>query len=357
MKIKLWAFSFLVLTFACTDGAKNKSQTKKPLNIILLIGDGMGLSQVSSAYYFKEGKVNFSRFSKIGLINTSAAVQKITDSAASATAYSCGERTFKKMIGMSVDTVAMQNITDTLSALNYQTGVVVTSAVTDATPAAFYGHVPSRYQYEELASQLAVSSIDFVSGGGLENFTQREDGTNQLEVMKENGFVVDTVSLNRFDCDPEKKYAFFLSYENMPKMPEGRGDYLPQATQMAMDYLSKSNDGFFLMVEGSQIDWAGHRNNAEHLITEVIDFDNTVGKALDFAEKDGNTLVIVTADHETSGFALAGDQYEDIRFATTQHTAAMVPVFSYGPGSEILTGTFENQEMRSKILQAIVDHR
>ncbi|WP_159517004.1 alkaline phosphatase [Sunxiuqinia indica] len=353
MKIKLWALFFLLLTLACTDGTKNKSQTKKPLNIILLIGDGMGLSQVSSAYYFKEGKVNFSRFSKIGLINTSAAVQKITDSAASATAYSCGQRTFKKVIGMSVDMVPMQSMTDTLSALNYRTGIVVTSAVTDATPAAFYGHVPSRYQYEELASQLAVSSIDFVAGGGLENFTQREDGTNQLATMEENGFIVDTVSLDRFEADPEKKYAFFLSHENMPKMPEKRGDYLPQATQMAIDYLSKSEDGFFLMVEGSQIDWAGHRNNAEHLITEVIDFDETIGKALDFAEKDGNTLVIVTADHETGGFALAGDQYEDIRFATTQHTAALVPVFAFGPGAEHFTGTFNNNEVRNKIFQAM----
>lgn len=358
MKEKLLTLVLLLSVFACTNlSTNNKKEAKKPLNVILLIGDGMGLSQVSSAYYFKkEGEVNFSRFTKIGLINTSAADEKITDSAAAGTAYSCGERTRKKMIGMSVDTVALQNITDSLSSLNYSTGIVVTSPVTDATPAAFYGHVASRYQYEDLASQLATSEIDFVAGGGLRNFVNRQDGTNQLKVMEENGFVIDTVSLGAFDSNPEKKYAFLLAPGDMPKMPEGRGNYLPTATQMAIDYLSQNADGFFLMVESSQIDWGGHRNNAEHLITEVIDFDTTVGRALDFAQKDGNTLVIVTADHETGGFALSGDKYENIKFATTQHTATMVPVFAYGPQAELFTGIFKNNEIYHKIIQAILSN-
>ncbi len=318
-----------------------------------MIGDGMGLAQVSSAFYFKDGSVNFKRFSEIGLINTSTAVEKITDSAAAGTAFSCGERTRKKMIGMSVDTISMPNITDTLTSLNYKTGIVVTSSVTDATPSAFYGHVPSRYQYEKLAEQLTNSNIDFIAGGGLNCFVNRNDGVNQLQKMEEAGFAVDTVSLESFDCNTDKKYAFILAEDNMPKMPEGRGDYLPTATQMSIEYLSKNKDGFFLMVEGSQIDWAGHRNNAEHLITEVIDFDDAVGKALDFAEKDGNTLVIVTADHETAGFALSGDKYEDISFALTNHTASMVPFFAYGPGAENFTGIFDNKDVYKKILKVI----
>ena len=353
MRNTLLIVCILILSGACSQVSTKKQKQQKPLNVIFLIGDGMGLAQVSSAFYFKEGSVNFKRFSKIGLINTSAAVQKITDSAAAGTAFSCGERTRKKMIGMSVDTVAMPNITDTLSALNYSTGIVVTSSVTDATPAAFYGHVPSRYQYEELAKQLTTSKIDFVSGGGLSGFVNRKDGADQLKLMEKNGFVVDTVSLQNFDCNTDKKYAFILAPDNMPKMPEGRGDYLPTATQMAIDYLSKNNDAFFLMVEGSQIDWGGHRNNAEHLITEVIDFDDAVGKALDFAEQDGNTLVIVTADHETGGFALSGDKYEDIKFALTNHTASMVPVFAYGPGAELFTGIFDNKDVYRKILKAV----
>ena len=353
MKNIFLAIFLLALSCACNQVSNPKPKEKKPVNVIFMIGDGMGLAQVSSAFYFKKTPVNFKRFKEIGLINTSTAVEKITDSAAAGTAFSCGKRTRKKMIGMSVDTVSMPNITDTLSSLNYKTGIVVTSSVTDATPAAFYGHVPSRYQYEELAKQLTSSKIDFVAGGGLSGFINRTDSVNQLQKLKEAGFTVDTVSLKNFDCDTDKKYAFILANDNMPKMPEGRGDYLPTATQMSIDYLSKNKDGFFLMVEGSQIDWGGHRNNAEHVITEVIDFDDAVGKALDFAEKDGNTLVIVTADHETGGFALSGDKYEDIKFALNNHTTSMVPFFAYGPGAELFTGIFDNKDVYKKILKAI----
>ncbi|MFC2101333.1 alkaline phosphatase, partial [Bacteroidota bacterium] len=157
----------------------------------------------------------------------------------------------------------------------------------------------------------------------------------------------------------DKKYGFLLAPEYMPRMLDGRGDFLPDATRMALEYLSLNKKGFFLMVEGSQIDWGGHEKDADYLIAELIDFDHAIGVALDFAEKHGNTLVIVTADHETGGFALAskgGDGMEsdyDIiapAFATDSHTATLVPVFALGPGSETFIGVYEIMEIYHKML-------
>ncbi len=150
----------------------------------------------------------------------------------------------------------------------------------------------------------------------------------------------------------------------MRPVAEGRGDFLSKATELAIQFLSKDNSGFFMMAEGSQIDWGGHENNASYLVSELIDFDDAVGKALDYAEKDGNTIVIVTSDHETGGFTLSakkkkrenGEEYSDyseigMTFATTGHSAALIPVFAYGPGSEEFVGTYENTNIFEKILK------
>ena len=154
----------------------------------------------------------------------------------------------------------------------------------------------------------------------------------------------------------KSKYGFLLAQESMPRMLEGRGDFLPNATQLALDYFSKSEERFFLMIEGSQVDWGGHANDEDYLVSELIDFDNAIGKALDFAEKDGNTLVIVTADHETGGFTLAPNEgdYDDIKgvFSTNGHSATLIPVFAYGPGAELFGGIYENTGFFYKMLEA-----
>ena len=153
----------------------------------------------------------------------------------------------------------------------------------------------------------------------------------------------------------------------MIPIAKGRGDFLPRATELGIQFLNKDvdNPNFFMMVEGSQIDWGGHANDAEYLISELIDFDDAIGKALDFAEKDGNTLVIVTGDHETGGFTLSatpkktedGQSYSDYNeisgtFSTNGHSATLIPVFAYGPGSEAFSGVYENTEIFHKILEA-----
>ncbi len=352
----------LPLMVCCLAGFHSSAQTTNntsPKNVILLIGDGMGLSQVSSAYYFGEGTPNFSRFPYIGLSNTSAASDKITDSAAGATAFASGVLTYNAAIGVDNDSVPVPTIIEQLSQEGLSTGLVATSSITHATPAAFYAHVKSRNQHEDIAAQLVASSVDFFAGGGKQFFVRRQDQANFYDSLRAHGFVMDTSALSPKKMDIKKHYGFLLADDGMPRMLDGRGDFLPKATQMALDYLSQDKDGFFLMVEGSQIDWGGHANDAAYLISEVLDFDKTLGVALDFARQQKNTLVIVTADHETGGYALSSTiekqgmsaDYNEITptFSTGGHTATLVPVFAYGPGAERFAGVYKNTAIYDKM--------
>ncbi len=345
----------LILTTSCDAQEKSLSNTK-PLNVILLIGDGMGLAELSASFYFNDQPSNFDRFKQIGLINTSSATDKITDSGAAGSAFGIGVKTYNGAMGVDMDTNNVKNIVEILSERNFFTGVVSTSSVTHATPASFYAHVPKRKQEEEIAFQLIHSDIDFFAGGGSNFFNKRKDGVDLIKLAIEKGFEIEQESLKNKVFDINKKYGYLLSPNGMPTMLEERGEFLPNATQMALDYLSQSEDGFFLMVEGSQIDWAGHDNDAEYLIEEVLDFDKAMGIAMDFAEKNGNTLVIVTADHETGGFTLgSGDSYNDIKptFGTGGHSATLIPLFAYGPGEEYFDGIYQNTDVFHKILLAL----
>lgn len=325
-----------------------------PKNIILMIADGTGLSQISSSLYYSEEPSNYERFKHIGLIKTSSASDLITDSAAGATSFSAGIKTYNGAIGVNTDTIAIPTILEQLSERGYATGVIATSTITHATPASFYAHVKYRRMEEEIAEALTYSSVDFFAGGGLKFFNNRSDKKDLLAQLETNGFVVDTTSLPvNTTLSKDKKYGFLLAGGGMPKMIEGRGSFLGDATRLGLAHLSKDADGFFLMVEGSQIDWGGHANDGEYLIGEMLDFDKVLGQVLDFAQRDKNTLVIVTADHETGGFTLASDDgnYNKIKlsFSTGGHSATMVPVFAYGPGAKDFSGVYENTAIYRKL--------
>lgn len=351
-----------LLTNACNNNvqktARVTSKEQVPKNIILLIGDGMGLTQVSTSFYFNEEKSNFLRFKEIGLHQNTPIGAKITDSAAGATAFSAGVKSYNGAIGVDKDTQAVETILEILSQKGLSTGLVSTSSITHATPASFYAHVRSRRMHEEIAMELMNSKVDFFAGGGSKFFNQRKDGADLIAGLKLKGFTVDTAKLAKRGLSIDKKYAYLLASDYMPKMEDGRGDFLPKATNLALDYLKQDPQGFFLMVEGSQIDWGGHANDANYIIEEMKDFDKTIGEALDFAKKDGNTLVVVTADHETGGFALSSakvrkqDDYRGLAptFSTGGHTAALIPVFAYGPGAERFKGIYQNQEIFGKML-------
>ena len=353
--------SFIVFLFAlvsCTVSQTTSQQqtVQTPPNIIFFVGDGMGLSQVSSAYYFGEGEPNFSRFTTVGLSKTSSGSHKITDSGAGANAFSTGQKTYNGSIGVDMDTLPLRTITEELSDNGWSVGMISTSSITHATPAAFYAHVGNRRMEEEIATYLLNSKVDFFAGGGKKFFFERKDGINYFPLLQKKGFVVDTIALTKI-TDYNKRYSYLLAHDGMPPAPE-RGSFLLEASKKAIEYLSNKQQPFFLMIEGSQIDWAGHSNEADYLVQEVLDFDKVIGFVLDYAQKQGNTLVVVTADHETGGFTLSGerktgpfakiyDDYNKVKptFSTGGHSGAMVPVFAEGPYSELFGGVFENTKI------------
>lgn len=358
MNQRYYLLLFVMLgTFAACNPSARKLKTPGPAkNIILLIGDGMGLTQVSSLYYFGDKTPNFSRFKYIGLHENQPIGKKITDSAAGATAFSTGYKSYNGAIGVDKDTVRRETILEWAAKKQKSTGLISTSSITHATPASFYAHVPSRNLPEAIAADFVNAPVDFAAGGGYQFFNKRTDKRDLLAEMQAEGRVVDTTQLGK-KLTQGNRYVYLLKPDAMLQILDGRGDFLPKATTTALDFLSKDEDGFFLMVEGSQIDWGGHNNDAKYIIKEMLDFDKVVGLALDFAEKDGNTLVIVTADHETGGFALSAakmfgkDEYGGIEptFSTTGHTAALIPVFAFGPGAERFMGIYQNNDIFFKM--------
>jgi len=359
MKKVLILFMGITL-MACSTLESQESPAEKPRQIILLIGDGMGLSAVSTGFYYGDQPSVFKRFTQIGLQQTSTAKEKVTDSAASGTAMATGTKTYNGAVGVDTTKTAHKNIAEIAASLGWSTGVIATSTISHATPASFYAHVEQRGMEETIASQLLDSEIDFFAGGGLAKFLVRADSTSLLPLAEEKGFVLDTKQLAQpGSLEADKKYGFLLAFGGMPPMTEGRGDFLPDATSLAISHLSQNPEGFFLMVEASQIDWAGHANDFDYLVGEMLDFEKTIAAALDYADKDGNTLVIVTADHETGGFTLGPQVNEESGygnyaelgpvFATGNHSATLIPVFAYGPGAENFQGVYQNTDIFHKM--------
>ncbi len=339
---------FSLLIFSSFDNSVKTNTKKKPKNVILLIGDGMGLSQVSYAIVNANERMNFERFKQLGMSKTAASNHKITDSAAGATALSTGKKTYNGAIAVDDNKQALPTILELAEKKGMATGMIATCAITHATPASFIAHRESRELYEDIALDFLNTEIDLFIGGGLDHFSKRKDNKDLVQALKDREYNVITNVNDLYSYNSPKKLAALIAPKHLTTMTDGRGNYLEKATELGINILSKDPDGFFLMVEGSQIDWGGHANDAEYVRTEVMDFDRAIKVALDFAEKDGNTLVIVTADHETGGLALSGNEEDktqnkiEPKFTTKNHTGVMVPVYSYGPGSEKLEGIFEN---------------
>ncbi|MBE0673290.1 MAG: alkaline phosphatase, partial [Bacteroidales bacterium] len=272
------------------------------------------------------------------------------------TAISTGVKTRNGMIGMSPDSTSVVTIVEIAKRNGLSTGVLSTSSVTHATPASFVAHVVSRNNYEDIAQFFLKGNVDVFMGGGSGNFNNRKDSIDLLAKLKEDGYAVVTSPDNLDDIKSGKLAALFYE-SHMPKVSEGRSISLAAMTRKAIDLLSKNEKGFFLMVEGSMIDWAGHDSDTEYAITETLDLDEAIGEAISFAQKNGNTLVIVTADHETGGMALTGGNIHNrtvrAEFPTTGHTAVMVPVFASGTGSDKFVGIMENTEIFERMVWAL----
>jgi alkaline phosphatase len=376
-KSLLTCFVFLLIA-ACTppqymakkslaNGEISASLTpKRPKNIILMIGDGMGLGQVTGGLYANNNRLNLEQFTTIGLHKNYPDDEEdglITDSAAGATSFACGVKTYNAAIGVGADSLPRTTILEMAERRGLATGLVATCNIQHATPASFIAHCKNRNLYEDIALDFLKTDIDLFIGGGKQPFDSRKDGRNLLTELTKKGYYIN--DWTQADLDtltlPISQNVGFLTANMQPLMATQGRSYLPVAAEKACDFLKKRSDkGFFAMIEGSQIDWGGHAGNTEYIIGEMLDFDKAIGKVLDFAKRDGNTLVIVTADHETGGFAiLKGSKWGkvigafaapyDEKTKSRYHTGTMIPVYAFGPGSEMFGGIYENTGIFDKM--------
>lgn len=352
----------VALLSGCATAVKSSAADEPIRNIIFMIGDGMGLSQVS-AYMIEGGyePTAFDRSDNVALIKTYSSNNRITDSAAAGTALACGVKTNNGMLGVTPQLDTLVSMTDRAKAAGMATGVVVSCTIQHATPAAFYANVDSRKSYEEITRQLPEANFDIIVGGGAEYFEQEVEGRSFMEIVEEDGF---TVVRNFEELEAQKGEAKIIGlFEDghIKSMAEGRGDYLTKATNIALEKLSQSEDGFVLMVEGSQIDWECHGNNAVGTLAETADFDRCLHAVMDFADLHPGTLVVITADHETGGLTIvnssddftAADSGVEYAFSTGEHSATLVPVYLYGTGADRISGVMENTELSKRMVELL----
>jgi len=331
----------------------------KPKNVIFLIGDGMATAQVSAHLYWAGvGKSVFEQFGVVGYHKTHAYDYRVTDSAAGATAFACGQKTTIGAIGVVPPKDSpCANIFEELSKQGFATGIVTTCTATHATPACFIAHRELRALTDEIAFDYLKIPFDCLIAGGENLFNKRYDKINLVDSLRERGYVVRRgVSFRNLPLEGERPFVNFTHEMEPPTATAGR-EYLPRATRLAANFLQKrSEKGFFLMVESSQIDWACHANDADWLRAEMADFDKTIRAALEFAASNGETLVVVTGDHECGGLALNQSESRKQftpKFSSKAHTAAMVPVFAYGPRANLFTGVFDNTDIYFKLRAAL----
>jgi alkaline phosphatase len=357
---------------------------KKVKNVILLIGDGMGPGAIVSSRVKATGAagaLNFERFPVTGIVKNYSANALITDSAAAATALASGIKTSNGMVGMSPRGENYKTILEAAKEKGFRTGLVATSTITHATPACFAAHIKSRNSEAAIAEQLVASKVNVLFGGGQEFFTprgtpgsRRRDDKNIISQAKDLGYTYIEDGNNLQAVKGDYILGLFALAELSTIEPEPR---LSELAQKAIDVLSEDtdksaggilgglfnaatlglfdsdDDGFFLMVEGSQIDFAAHLDDTNDMIRQTLLFDEAVKKAVDFAMNDKHTLVLVTADHDTGGPVVTAGRSNGrrltIRWASKDHTATPVFIYAFGPGSQKFTGTMDNTEIPKKI--------
>ena len=317
-------------------------------NVILMIGDGMGLEQVSCAWVLNHGKLNLDRFPAIGLSRTWCTNELITDSGAGGTALAAGVKTGYSHVGTAADSTDLASVLVKAKELGKKTGVAVTCHFADATPCDFCCHNEYRYNQDDLIADYVNCGVDYLSGGGLDWFTtKRKDNRDITREMAAAGY---TVALTEAELmAAELPVIGILSPDNLPVAME-RGDLYRRTVARGLDILSRESGdkGFVMMLEGSCIDDWLHGNDIEKAMEELLDFDRTIGDVLAWAAADGHTLVVVTADHNTGSLTLQDGNLEEgrigVAFGSESHNGIAVPIYAWGPGSDRFTGIRENAE-------------
>ena len=355
---KVLIFSIIIVVTGCSSdkGKISDKSGEKPKNIIIFIGDGMGVAHLYAGITKSINPFYLEKFPYSGFSKTYSADGYITDSAAGGTAIACGEKTNNGMIGVRPDSSLLISITELAHKNGLAAGVVSTSSVTHATPASFVAHNAGRGNYEEIAKDFVKGTVDVIIGGGEDHFRNRKDGKDLTAELKNQGFDV-VYTVDDMKKSGGKKLAAFLAKEHMPKASDGRQGILAEMTKKAIETLSSNKNGFVLMVEGSMIDWGAHEKNIDYVISETIDLDQAIGEAYKYASLNNNTLILVTADHETGGLVLTGGDMKtktvEGAFTSSDHSAVMVPVFSYGPGAERFSGIHENTFFYKEFIQLL----
>ena len=336
-------------------------------NIVIMIGDGMGFEAITAARIHTFGRgvgLALDRMPVTGQnLSYSLNDDIITDSAASGTALACGVKTLNGRIAEDRNARRLKTILELAKQLGKSVGLVSTSKVNHATPASFASHVKNRNNYWEIARQMSRAPLDVLLGGGFGYFLPgsdpesfRDDELDLLGEMRSRGATVtrDPAEFRNLDLS-EVKFLVGLFARDDLERADKRMVSLSEMTRAALKILSRNPGGFFLMVEGSQLDWAGHEGNLGYSVGETLDFDRAVEVVRSFAHKDGRTLVIVTADHETGGLSInkASEKNKTLTagWTTGSHTANVVPVFAYGPNAGAFGGVIHNHHIPQLAVQ------
>ena len=324
-------------------------------NIIYLIGDGMGLASVSMMQYESEdGYVIFNHADNVALQRTYSMDNRVTDSAASGTALATGYKTNNTFLGVDANGQVLENLMEVAHNEGKSTGLVVTTIIQHATPGAFYAHIPSRHEYVEISKQLLDSNIDVAIGGGMCFFKELYGQKGVAKEMRKRDITL-VESLDALSATSAEGRILALVADK--EVGADSRDYLANATREALRLLEGDEDGFVLMVEGSLIDGMGHGNNAPAQQVEMRGFMSAVEVAVEYAANHPDTLVVVTADHDTGGLSIVSadanfnlsEQGIEYRWSTGGHTAIMVPIYLYGAGAELINGVMENADLGAKL--------
>jgi alkaline phosphatase len=320
------------------DGAN-----ETPKNIILMIGDGNGLAQISATALANGGFLSLTQLNNIGFLKTQSEDDFTTDSAAAATAMATGTKAPNRAIGVNANGEPIPNLIEYFSDAGFTTAIITSDEIHGATPSSFYAHQKERDMKNAILIDLKNSSLDlFIAAKGTDSL--RETNFSGFKILE---------GLNDIKSMSTTKNCAFFDTGARPAP-------IYNAVKNLLLNFRQRSEPFFLIVEGAKIDSYGHSNNIGGLIEEALAFDKAVGEAIQFADKDKNTLVIVTADHETGGLALPQGNIEkrtiEADFTTDDHTGIFLPLFAYGPQSHTFRGVFNNTAVFQKTLKALSIH-
>ena len=366
MKRVLIAILAAVIAISPNAFAQKAPKNEKVKNVILIIGDGMGLGAAASWMIERNYEPTcFDRAQYVGLSKTYSANNRVTDSAASGTAMATGHKTNNSMLGMLPDGEKPASIAELAQAKGMATGIVVSSYVLDATPGAFFAHVKARGDRKGIIEDLIRMKPDVLVGGGRKYFVEEKYvPENMIDKCIEAGFNYVSTPEEFYQTEKTPILGLFAD-ESYPMAIERDTDYLTDAAMHTLNILEKNKKGFFAMIEGSHIDHAAHANNTEQLIWEMEEFDKMVNAVFDYADTHKGTLVVVTGDHETGGVSLLsgskdftkGESGVDVKYSTTGHTASPLPIYSYGASAWRFGQLMENTDICNRIKALLIDRK